>query len=189
MVNIMVREAAVISSLDLVPHGTTRHGIVIGIDRYANSGLNLCCAAADAQAIRDLMVDEECGCFPRENVQLLLNEEATTAAVFQALARLRKRVGADDVVWVYYAGHAAVQDQAYWVTHDADIDDLYATALGSDRIESTLSQVSAKLVLMILDCCYAEATALKKDRTREIATGEEFLRRFQGHGTITLAAS
>jgi parvulin-like peptidyl-prolyl cis-trans isomerase-like protein/caspase domain-containing protein len=173
----------------VVPQGTTRHGLVIGIDKYADERLNLRCAVADARAVRDLMVDVECGCFPSENVQLLVDHEATTSGVFRALARLRKEASENDVIWIYYAGHAAVQDQAYWVTHDADVDDLFATALSNDRITSVIAQLRARRVLLILDCCHAQATALLKNRTRHIATANELFGRFDGYGVITLAAS
>jgi hypothetical protein len=40
--------------------GTTRHGLVIGIDKYADARLNLRCAVADARVLRELMIDAEC---------------------------------------------------------------------------------------------------------------------------------
>src|SRR5215475_10058059 len=101
------------------------------------------------------MVDPECGCFPPENVQLLVDHEATTDGIFRALARLRRQATENDMVWIYYAGHAAVEDNGYWVTHDSDVDDLFATALSSERINSVLTQLRARRVLRILDCCYA----------------------------------
>src|SRR5262245_40483220 len=104
----------------VVPKGTTRHGLVIGIDKYAAERLILRYAVADARALYDLMVDAECGRFPRENVQLLLDEDATTRAVRRALSHLSRQAGDGDMVWIYYAGHASLQnDQAYWVTYDA----------------------------------------------------------------------
>jgi len=173
----------------VVPNGTTRYGLVIGIDKYDDVQLNLRCAVADARVLYELMIDTECGCFPRENVQILLDSEATTDGIFRALARLRRQVAENDAVWVYYAGHAAVDDNAYWVTHDTDVDDLFATALDSNRINSVLSQLRTPNVVLILDCCHAGATALVKNQTRAIATGKDLFSRFLGHGRITLASS
>ena len=48
----------------VVPAGGTRHGLVIGIEEYEDSRLNLRCARADAKAIYDLMLDPDCGIFP-----------------------------------------------------------------------------------------------------------------------------
>jgi len=174
----------------VIPHGTTRHGVVIGIDEYADARLNLRYAVTDAKALFNLMVDDDCGCFARENVRLVPDAEATTEGVFRALANLRRQVGEDDMVWIYYAGHAAVQgDQAYWVTHDTDVDDLFATALSRDRINSVLSQLRAKRVLLILDCCHAEATALQKNPRRQVVAAKDLFDHFEGQGIITLAAS
>lgn len=135
------------------------------------------------------MVDAECGCFPHENVQLLLDSEATTEGIFRALARFRRRAAESDVVWIYYAGHAAVEDDAYWVTHDTDVDDLFATALNGERINAVLAQLRTSNVLLMLDCCHAAATALMKNQTRGVATTNDVFGRFQGHGRITMAAS
>ncbi|NLH72753.1 MAG: hypothetical protein GX456_06845 [Verrucomicrobia bacterium] len=56
--------------------GASRHGLVIGVD-YADPKLRLPGAPVDAQAIYNLMIDPQCGLFPKENVRLLLNEQAT----------------------------------------------------------------------------------------------------------------
>src|SRR5262245_22824645 len=82
----------------VVAPGGTRHGVVIGIERYRDERLNLRCARADACAVYELMIDPACGLFPAENVQLLLDEAATTQAVRKALSRLRKQVGEHDTV-------------------------------------------------------------------------------------------
>jgi len=187
----MQRDVVIDFSGGVVPEGTTRHGLIVGIDHYADPRLNLRFAVADARILYDLMVDPECGCFPPDNVQLLLNHEATTEGLFRALARLRKQAGENDVVWIYYAGHAAIEDndRAYWVTHDADVDDLFATALSNDRINTALSKIRAKRIFRILDCCYAEAMALAKNQVRHVVTARKLFGDYQGHGFITLAAS
>jgi uncharacterized caspase-like protein len=167
-----------------------RHGLVIGIESYADPRLTLGCARADAQAMYDLMVDPRCGLFEPQNVELLLDRQATTDAVWRALAHLRKRVGEEDTVWIYYAGHAAAQgDTVYWVTHDADVDDLFATALTRDRIAEVLTALPARRVLMLLDCCHAAATAVQKNPVRAALTRDDVFGRFAGRGTIVLAAS
>jgi Caspase domain len=185
----MDRDAMIHAAQRVVPAETTRYGLVIGINQYADVRLNLRCAVADACALRDLMVDPECGCFPAEHVQLLVDQEATTERIFRALAHLRRMATENDTVWIYYAGHAAVEGGAYWVTHDADVDDLFATALSSERINSVLAQLRTRRVLYVLDCCYAEAAALMKNPTRDAPVSTELLGRFEGHGIITLAAS
>ena len=174
----------------VVPPEGSRHGLIIGIEQYRDSRLNLHCAAADAKAIFDLMTDADCGMFPKDNVRLLLNEEATRGGIWRAMSALRRSAGAEDTVWIYYAGHAAPEgSNLYWVTHDADIDDLYGTGLGNDQISKVLADIPAKRMLVLLDCCYAAATAAQKNPARAVLTADELFSCYKGHGRITLASS
>lgn len=183
------REVAPGSPPRLVPAGGDRFGLVVGIDVYREERLSLRCAAADARAIHAVMIDPRCGLFPESNVKLLVNEQATTSAVWSALADLR-RAGPDDTVWIFFAGHGAIEgDEGYWVTHDADVDDLYKTALDRRRINDVLSRLASKQVLLLLDCCHAAATALQKNKRRSVLTRKEMFGRFEGEGVITVAAA
>ena len=174
----------------VVPAGGSRYGLVIGIEEYRDSRLNLRCAKADATSIYNLMIDPDCGMFPKDNVCLLLNEEATKDAIWRALSALRRTVGANDTAWVYYAGHAAPEESnLYWVTHDADVDDLYGTGLSNGQISKVLNDIRASRLLVLLDCCHAAATAAQKNPTRAVLTAEEVFACYKGKGRITLSSS
>jgi len=170
--------------------GGSRHGLVIGIDKHQERGLDLRYATADARALYDLMVDETCGCFPRENVTLLLNEQATMREVGKALSSLTKKVAPNDTVWIYFAGHGAVEgDEAYWVTHDSDVQSLSMTGLDRTRINKELSKLRSERLLLLIDCCHAAATALQTNALRAALSANELFGRFEGKGVMTLAAS
>jgi len=174
----------------VILRGGSRYGLVIGIDKYQEAGLDLRYAVADAQALYDLMIDETCGCFPRENVTLLLNEQATMREVGKSLSTLTKKVGPNDTVWIYFAGHGAVEgNEAYWVTHDSDVHSLSMTGLDRTRINKELSKLRSERVLLLLDCCHAAATALQTNALRTLPSADELFGRFEGKGVITLAAS
>lgn len=167
-----------------------RFGLVIGIESYRDERLNLRCAAADARSIYDLMIDPEHGFFPKENVQLLLNEQATLTAIWGALSDLKRASSEADTVWIYFAGHAAPEDSSvFWVTHDADVDDLYKTALDSSRISDAISKLRAQTVVLLLDCCHAAATAVQRHPSRTVLTGQSLLDAHRGYGRIIFAAS
>ena len=166
-----------------------RRGVVIGIDRYQNPLLNLRCAVADAQSIYELMIDPEIGMFDPEFVTLLLDEQATTTAIKKALSRL-KSADPEDTVWIYYAGHAAPENNSvYWVTHDAEIDDLDNTALNRRDIEERIAGIHARQVVQMLDCCYSAATAAQTGQTRGALTPREVFGAFEGEGNFALTAS
>ena len=174
----------------VLPSGSNRRGLVIGIEAYRDSRLDLRCARSDAKAIYKLMIDPECGMFPKQNVVLLLDTEATSQNVWRSLAGLRRSAGENDVVWVYYAGHAASEDSnVYWVTYDTDVDDLYATGLGNDQVSKVLTDIRARQLIVLLDCCHAAATSIQKNPTRSAPTGEDILAAYKGKGRITLSSS
>ena len=188
--NARTRDIVALLRERVVPPDGSRHGLVVGIEQYRDDRLNLSCAAADAKAIFDLMIDPDCGMFPRDNVRLLLNEEATREGIWRALSSLRRSAGENDTVWIYYAGHAAPEESnLYWVTYDADVDDLYGTGLSNDQISKVLDDIRAKRLVVLLDCCHAAATAMQKNPTRAVLTAEEVFACYKGHGRITLSSS
>ncbi len=184
------RDIAAMLREDVAPTGSQRFGVVIGIENYRDERLNLRCARADAQAMRDLMIDPECGLFLEDNVTLLLDESATKQTVWNALASLRRKAGKDDTIWLYYAGHAAPEgDEFYWVPHDGNVDDLYATGLARHQIARVLGDIPSERVVTFLDCCHAAATAAQSHPARDSLPAEEVIKAYQGRGRVILAAS
>ena len=174
----------------VLPSGSKRRGLVIGIESYQDSRLNLRCARSDALTIYDLMVDPNCGAFEQNDVCLLLDDQATKENVWRALASLRRSATEDDTVWIYYAGHAAPEEShVYWVTHDADVDDLYGTGLANDQISRVLDDVRANRLVVFLDCCHAAATSVQKNPTRGVLKADDVFSVYKGNGHITLASS
>lgn len=87
-----------------------RWAVLVGISDYINLGDevggDLPGAERDALAMRDVLVGR--WGFPEDNVLLLLNADATRAAIEDALTRwLPARVDADDHVVFYFAGHGS----------------------------------------------------------------------------------
>ena len=165
----------------VVPAGGGRHGLVVGIEEYDDSRLNLRCARSDAEAVYKLMVDPECGMFPEENVQLLLDAAATRDNVWRSLARLRRSAGQDDTrLDLTMPDACAEESHVYWVTYDADVDDLYGTGLANDQIGKVLEDIGANQLIVLLDCCHAAASAMQKNPTRSVLTAKEVFASCQG---------
>src|SRR5207253_5296516 len=87
------------------------------------------------------------------------DEQATLAQVRAALHTwLVASAGPRDVVYFYFAGHGVLDDHddGYFVSHDADPQNLHATALPFQEVDSVLStRLRAALVVMIADACHA----------------------------------
>jgi len=138
----------------------------------------------------DVLIDPQYGGIPEDKIKLLLDEDATSRKIKSAIGTwLRRQAGEDDTVLIYYAGHgASEEDKAYWVTHDADIDDLFATAVRNNTISEMLDDVASKRIITLLDSCYSAATVKRKNRTRAIVVKAP-LEKFTGQGRVVISAS
>lgn len=167
-----------------------RYAVIIGIGAYQDERLNLSYTVNDAQGLYDVLTDPKYGAIPRENVQLLLSENATTVNIKKAIGTwLMRAVKEEDTVMIYYSGHGAPEgDETYWVTYDADIDDLYSTALSNRAISDMLGRISAKRLITFLDSCYSAATVNRSNQSRSIPT-EIPWEKFTGEGRIVISAS
>ena len=137
------------------------HALVIGIDDYAQWP-KLAHAKRDAQAVADTL-KQQFG-FKAENVELLLDGQATRAAILKALnQRLAdaKRVQRDDRVFVFFAGHGSTRrlpsgrEVGYIVPVDAGPDDLQGGAISMPQLQEVAEAISAKHALLVIDACYS----------------------------------
>ncbi len=181
------KAVAEVASVSVIPG--QRYAVIIGIGAYQDARLNLSYTVNDAQGLYDVFTDPMYGAIPTENVQLLLSEQATTANIKKALNGLRRKATEDDTVIIYYSGHGAQEeDQTYWVTYDADIDDLLSTALNSNDIADMLDRISSRQLVTFLDSCYSAATVKRTHQSRSLPT-EVPWEKFTGEGRVIISAS
>jgi outer membrane protein assembly factor BamB len=178
--------------------------VVIGIGKYESQKVNpLNYSASDAQSVYDYLTSK--GGFKKENVTLLLNEQATLKSVKTALGTfLREKAMKDDLVFIYYSGHGAPEIDnnsndgdglsKYIVTYDADPDNLYATALPMDEISNIFTRLSSQRVVFFVDSCYSGASGGKTFAGQEGGKAgnisDNFLKRLSsGTGRLVITAS
>lgn len=144
------------------PTGGQTFALLVGISKYAKPELSLQFANADANAFGKLLETPMGGAVPTNNVMLLTDEKATTAAVrngFQDF--LKRRAGKNDTVVILIAGHGTVDTpgskDAFILTYDSDPQDLKSTALGVDELQSLFEEQLTKVrrVLLFVDVCKA----------------------------------
>ncbi len=146
--------------------GIRRLALIVGVGEYKSPKVpDLLGPPQDAQRFYNLLTDEKGYNFPKQNVCMLLDEQATTAdfkAMFQQT--LVQRAKAKDVVVVYYAGHGSrVRDingdesadgwDETWMLHDArsgGVKDLL-----DDDFNHMLADLYSKTknITVILDSC------------------------------------
>ena len=202
----ILKRAAVIivvgkGPIDLLKEGR-RYALLIGINEYANRQDTLPIkplrfAASDARDLATLLIQK--GGYPTEDVQLLINGQATRAAIYAALRALRSKVREEDTVLIFFSGHGTVgtapdgTSHYYLVPSDGRIDDLYQTAIRDEAFEELIGQLPAKKVLVLLDACHSGGVGGKvvKGVTNPLVQNTPGRNSFMeaGEGRVILAAS
>ena len=174
--------------------------VVIGIDRYPRlPGLKY--AVKDARAFYQLLVKNNR--IPAENITLLTNEAATLTRLRSLLGtQLKQNAGREDMVIIYYAGHGATERDAmspdgdglekYILPHDANPQDLYASALPMREISHILNRIQSERLVFIADACYSGASGGRTVSIEGIRANlsDGFLSRIaSGKGRVILTAS
>ncbi|XXT21580.1 caspase family protein [Sorangium sp. So ce429] len=132
--------------------------VIVGISRYKDASLNLSYAARDAEELGELL--KASGGFKSTNVQLLLNEQATTARLTWALRSFLKKAAKDDIIILYFACHGQPDVGArgnifYLITWDTDPRDIGSTALPMREVQNALNDyVLAERGVILVDACH-----------------------------------
>ena len=174
--------------------------VVIGIDSYTRIP-QLKYAVKDAQSFYELLVQNNR--IPAENIILLTNKQATLTNLRSTLGtKLKQNAGRDDMVIIYFAGHGATERDAmspdgdglekYILPHDADPQDLYATALPMREISHILNRIQSERLVFIADACYSGASGGRTIGVEELRANisDAFLSRIaHGKGRVIITAS
>jgi hypothetical protein len=155
------KRAAIIP--DRAVPGADKYAVVVGIARYSDTagGLtNLQFADRDAQDFRDFLLSPDGGTFPKDNIRLLLNEDATSQNVRSALFTFLTKAQPQDQVVLYIAGHGAPDPNdprnLYLLTYDTKLQDMGGTAFPMYQLQDVFTRViKAKRVVTFADTCHS----------------------------------
>jgi uncharacterized caspase-like protein/tetratricopeptide (TPR) repeat protein len=170
--------------------------VVVGVSNYQNlkPEEQLKFAHRDAEAVAAFLRSPEGGGFPSNQIKVLLNEQATVAAIRTALGSwLARSAESQDVVYVFFAGHGVVENnEGYLLAHDSDPQNLYATALSVAELNRIVSErVHTREQVVIVDACHSGKLGLVSRGT----AGEALISRYldevdkSGEGSFRLLAS
>ena len=109
-----------------LPKISKYYAVVICIGKYQDDRIpKLKYTTVDAEEMYNILTDPQYGDFPKNQVKLLIDEQATYNNIKSAIGTwLRRNARKDDTVIIFYAGHGAPEDEkTYWVTYNANIDD------------------------------------------------------------------
>ena len=185
--------------------------LIIGIDKYQNvKPLNY--AVKDAESIQDILINTFD--FPKDNVRLLTNEDATKQNIIEAFSDITTKAEDNDRVLIYFAGHGETMDlpeggeMGYLLPVDGNSNNLYVSSIGMDELKKISLMSNAKHLLYLVDACYGGLAAIgsrgldakttsnfiekiTKNKSRQIITaggrGEQVIEKSEwGHSAFTL---
>ena len=173
---------------------------VIGINHYKNLP-SLKYSVNDAREFYRYLL--ETNKIPKENIWLLLDEEATLDKIRSVLGtHLRRKAGKDDMVIIYLAGHGATErDSAspdgdglekYILPHNADPKDLYSSAIPMNEVARIFQRITSERLVFISDTCYSGASGGRTVAllgARANLSGGFLDRLSHGKGRVMLTAS
>jgi len=181
------------------------HALLIGIVNYHHITKLPPTVLKDVQDIFDLLVDpQHCGYLP-DNVQLLLDSQATQGATRQALADLAKRSDEDSTVFFYISSHGGRIEFGpdageYLLPVGAELDiavsppQLVAeTAISGTEFTQALRAISARKLVVVFDCCHSGGIGQPKEGLEpsfKAGLSEAYYDKLKaGRGRVILASS
>ncbi|HTP13351.1 MAG TPA: caspase family protein [Bacteroidota bacterium] len=169
---------------------TKAYAVIIGVARYQDAGIkSLNYTVNDADELANALTDPSYGGFKKENVTVLVNENATTKNIKKAIGVDLKRAPDDGVAVVFFAGHGAPEgEKTYWLTYDTDPTSLYASALSNDEVVDMLNRINTRRVVTFIDACYSGASITTTKSTRAVLIEDPF-KAFEGSGRIAITSS
>jgi uncharacterized caspase-like protein len=138
------------------------YALVIGNNDYQELA-RLKTAVNDAREV-DSVLREQYGFESR----LLLN--AKRQQIIVALNDYRRKLGPNDNLLIYYAGHGYLDsavDKAYWIPVDASKDD-NSNWISADDVTTNVKGIPARHVLIVSDSCYSGT--LVRDSTMNLSS-------------------
>src|SRR5579863_8153631 len=151
-----------------IPPAAKTFALVVGISKYQKlpQDLWLQYPDADASALSRHFGSPRGGSVPADQMLVLTNEQATTAALRNALRTfLKTRPGKNDTVYILIAGHGTVDNSgAYILTYDSDPANLARTALPMAELHTVVEQALSRVghVILLADVCRAATIAGQK---------------------------
>jgi hypothetical protein len=159
------------------PYVRKKLALVIGVGSFKDPKISqLRFTANDARTFADTLRNE----CRFDDVKTLIDNQAVTEDVKDAIDKLAAEATPEDLVVIYIASHGSPGESdkagvSYIVTYDTKVDKLYATAF---KMEDLLSDIkkrfSSERVIVFIDTCYSGATF--KEPPKEWPTGGRGLR-------------
>ncbi|MFN4351003.1 MAG: hypothetical protein ACK4F6_09360 [Hylemonella sp.] len=129
--------------------------LAAGVSRYDNPDYNLGLAAKDARDFVETLRKQRGAQYGEVHVRQLLDQEASRPALEAGLEWLRLSMKPRDTAIVFLAGHGFNDGPTYYfMTRDANLQNLSQTALPFTSLRSTLTALQGRVMLFV-DTCHS----------------------------------
>ncbi|WP_281184356.1 S41 family peptidase [Trichlorobacter lovleyi] len=133
----------------------TYHALLIAVQDYRSAEITkLDHPVQDASRLRDLLISNYT--FDPSNVTLLKNPDRK--AIFKAFESLRKTVGPNDSVLVFFAGHGVWREdmqQGFWLPRDASGMSDPSDWIPNSTLRDYIKAIRARHLLLMADACFS----------------------------------
>ncbi len=152
----------------------------------------------DAAGLAGILKDAERCAYPPQQVHLLTGEQATRAAILDALDALARSTTPQSTLLFYFSGHGYRVTSptgvfTYLMPFGYDLQRLYQTAVAGMELTQKLRAIPAQKTLVLLDCCHAggigEEKAVGMQMAKSPLPAEALTLLAEGRGRVLVASS
>ncbi len=140
------------------------HVVSLGVSDYQDDALDLAYAHKDSQDLALQLAKNAKGKYSEVVTYMLVNEDVTQDMIQQLLEPLGK-LDVNDTLLLFVAGHGVHDSDSestwYFLTHEANLDDLAGSAVPFELLEDLLAKSPARHKLFLMDAC--ESGELEED--------------------------
>lgn len=185
----------------LPSHVRQKYALVVGIGRFKDGSIpRLQYAAKDAKDVAALLADPRHGNFDPANITLLTDEQATRAAILNAMQQIFLQAREEDLVVTYVSSHGSPAEVerglggiGYIVTYDANVKNLWVDGLEYKDFAKKTMMIKARRKVTFLDTCFSGEASKRGEKALAIegvgvdeGTAKMFL---SGEGTFVITSS
>ena len=124
------------------------YALIIGVDNEQKTDI----FQKDAKAFYDVLSNEALCGYKKENITLLLDQEATSENIVGALDNYIEKIGENSSFLLFYSGHGGYYEgRSYLLPYLASSENL---VFGKD-LRDKLSQMKSKRMFILFDCCHS----------------------------------
>ncbi|NER11608.1 Caspase domain-containing protein [Muriicola jejuensis] len=113
----------------------------------------------DAKMLQESLIDDKLIGYPKENVLLRTEKDATREGILQAFDELREKTNEDSTILLYYSGHGGkYSDKHKFFLQPSDMtaDNIMETMITAEELRDKINALPSNKLVLFLDCCHAE---------------------------------